>query len=240
VVIRQLNAFRAAVVCMGMGSDHGHRRRTGIAVGALRGATVISALALGMIVACQGGPALTAAPASAPPAAAAPTKTTQPEADFATAPAIVTTLPALPLPGPRGGPAGDYGWDGEPHSPKSGLHRVGSNGEATALLFAVGPDCLKRSSDQRAVQRRVAGFDAEIVEPFKPPVAFNGVGDEITRAYALAVGDRTLCVYVTWHLTTTEADRDAALHVVDTIRAVPMYKDWVRVNFTLGRGWDTG
>jgi hypothetical protein len=166
--------------------------------------------------------------------------TTHPEGASASDQATVATLPALPLPGPRGGPPGDYGWDGEPRSPIGGLHHVGSNGEATALLFAVGPDCLKRSSDERAVQRRVAGFDAEIVEPFEPPVGFNDVGDEITRAYALAVGDRTLCVYVTWHATTTNADREAALHVVDTIRAVPMYKDWVRVNFTLDGGWDTG
>ena len=108
------------------------------------------------------------------------------------------------------------------------------------MNFAVGPACLHAIEAQHPTSVRVAGLDALSVGSFKPPQGFNGVGDEITRAYALPIGDRTLCVYATWHPTTSDADRAAALAIVDTIRAQPIGKDRIRVTFILRDRWDTG
>lgn len=123
------------------------------------------------------------------------------------------------------------------------MHRVIGGGndarEATAMLFAVGADCLTASREQQTPVR-VAGFNGVSVEPYEPPVQFGYVGDEITRAYALGVGDRTLCVYLTWHPTTTEEELDAVVRILDTLRAEPIGEDRIRIVFTLEDGWDTG
>ena len=156
----------------------------------------------------------------------------------------VGTLPKLRLPGTRASPAGEYGWEGAPGGHGAGMHRVIGDGndarEATAMLFAVGDGCLKAGREQQ-VPLRVAGFDAVSVEPYEPPVTFGRQdGVEITRAYAVAVGDRTLCVYITRHPATTDDELDAAVRILDTLRAEPIDEARIRIVFTLGSGWDTG
>jgi hypothetical protein len=159
-------------------------------------------------------------------------------------PAIASaSLPALRLPSTHVSPAGEYGWEGAPGGSRAGMHRVTGDGsgarEATAMLFAVGAECLTPSEEQQ-LPVRVAGFDGVSVEPYEPAVGFNQVGDEITRAYALAVGDRTLCLYLTWHPTTTDDELDAAVKILDSLRAQPIGEDRIRIVFALDKGWDTG
>lgn len=159
--------------------------------------------------------------------------------------AAVPSLPDLGLPGPlRNSRAREAGW--ETGQVPSGMHRVIEEEdparESTAVIFASGPDCLGDAWEERdARDVRVAGFDAVVVEPYEPVNAFvNRTGDETTRAYALAVGDRTLCVFVTWDLSTTEDELREAVDMVDTIRAQPIGSNGVRITFTLPAGWDTG
>ena len=71
---------------------------------------------------------------------------------------------------------------------------------------------------------------------FMPPPRTN----EISGAYALAIGDRTLCVYLTWDAYTTEDELESARQVVESIRGQPFGRDGVLINFTLPEGWDTG
>ena len=146
----------------------------------------------------------------------------------------------LGLPGARGGPAGEYGWEGGPGA-RTGMHKVteAAGGEVTALIFGVGPDCLAGGGGPEAVPVRIADLDGVSIEPYEPPVMFAG-DDAITRAHALAVADRTLCVFLTWHPTTPAEDLAAAEDVLDTIRAVPVGEDHIRITFTLDTGWDTG
>ncbi len=128
--------------------------------------------------------------------------------------AEAASLPLLTLPGARGGPPGEYGWTGS-EGASGGMHRVVEDGEVTAMFFAVGPDCLESSADHHPVGVHVAGLEGVSVEPYLPAVVFNNVGDEITRAYALDVDGRTLCVFVTWHPTTSARDREAAFEILD-------------------------
>lgn len=152
------------------------------------------------------------------------------------------SLPALPLPRTVASPAGDYGWEGGPGS-RAGMHKVNEREgrDVASLIFAVGPDCLSGGDGPETGTVRVAGFDSVSIEPFEPPVPFGGMdGGEITRAHALAVGDRTLCVFLTWPPTTTPDELAAAMAILDTIRAVPIGEDRVRIVFTLDEGWDIG
>ena len=162
-----------------------------------------------------------------------------PHSVAATPPAVAASLPLLTLPGARGGPPGEYGWGGAEGS-SGGMHRVVGDAEATAMLFAIGPHCLESTVDQYRVAVRVAGLEGVSVEPYVPAVTFNNVGDEITRAYALDVDGRTLCVFVTWHPTTSDGDRDAAFEILDSLRAEPNGRDGIRITFTLHHEWDTG
>jgi hypothetical protein len=153
------------------------------------------------------------------------------------------SLPSRRLPGTRASAAGEYGWQGGAGA-SAGMHKVieGSNArEVAALIFEVGEDCLAAGQAQESTPVRIAGFDGVSVEPYDPPVPFGGPdGDEITRAHALAVSDRTLCVFVTWHATTTDDERDAALQVLETLRAEPIGDQEIRITFMLDEGWDTG
>ena len=64
-------------------------------------------------------------------------------------------------------------------------------------------------------------------------------GDEITRGHALSVGERTLCVFLTWHPSTTDGELATAAEILESIRAEPI-GERVRITFTLPEGWDTG
>ena len=118
------------------------------------------------------------------------------------------------------------------------MHKVTSKGEVAVLTFAV--DCIA-GERPGAIPVRVAGLEGVSVEPYLPPVGFgNPLDDAVTRAYALAVDARTLCVFLTWHASATDAELAAAEAILDTIRAEQTPGGSIRVNFTLENGWDTG
>jgi hypothetical protein len=87
----------------------------------------------------------------------------------------------------------------------------------------------------------VAGLDGLYVEPYEPSRTFvRPQGGETTGAYALPVGHRTLCAYLTWDPATTPDELEAGRQVVESIRGQPFGADGIRINFTLPAGWDTG
>jgi hypothetical protein len=154
------------------------------------------------------------------------------------------TLPGLGLPpmGP-GAPAKDYGWTGF-LGERAGLHYVPAEGGQTQLVFVVADDCFAYGTDTEPLPATIAGFDGFYVEPYEDPdVLFSSRGtrtDQVTGAYALAIGDRTLCVYLSWDPDTTQDDLERARQVVEDIRAEPFGDSGIRINFTLPAGWDTG
>ena len=86
-------------------------------------------------------------------------------------------------------------------------------------------------------------YDAWYVEPFEAEsprdVMFLPRGGETTRAYAIPIEDRMLCVYLSWDPTSTPDEIDAAHSVISSIRAQP-FRSGVRIVFTTEGGWDTG
>lgn len=155
-------------------------------------------------------------------------------------PVVLEPLPKLELPGTTASPAGMYGWEGGPGGTR-GMHLVDGDRLVTSISFSVGPGCLTPSADQAPHAVRVAGFPGIAVEPYLPPVSFGGgYDDATTRAHQLEIGDRFLCAFVTWHADTTPIERDAALRVLQTIRAQPSGPNAVRITFMLLHGWDTG
>lgn len=192
-------------------------------------------------------PSTTQITGASPSANVSPSTSASPSPPAEVTPIPYASLPVRPLPGTRYSPAGEYGWEGGP-GPESwgaGMHKVIEDGqevrESTALLFKVGADCLAMREGQPSQPVRVGGFEGVSVEPYEPPVTFGGPdGDEITRAHALAVGDRTLCVFLTWHSDTTADELEAAAQALDTLRAVPIGNDRIRITFTLDEGWDIG
>ena len=122
------------------------------------------------------------------------------------------------------------------------MHRIAENGEATALFFGVRPDqsdCFEEG-DPRPVRVTIGNLSGLTSSPIVSPKLFNNVGDEISRAYAFAVGTSTLCVYMTWHPTTAQAELDATRQVIESIRDQEIKQGTVRITFTLDGGWDTG
>ena len=111
--------------------------------------------------------------------------------------------------------------------------------EVAAILFAAGPSCLAGSDDQQAVAVSIAGMDGVSIEPYQPPITFINSGDEITRGHTLSVGERTLCVFLTWHPDTTDGELATAAEILESIRAEPI-GERVRITLTLPDGWDTG
>lgn len=123
------------------------------------------------------------------------------------------------------------------------MHRVvEGRGEVAAMTFSVGhPDCSRPIPREGAIPVRVAGLDGRYIEPFTPPITFAAKTQPTTRAYALAVDDGTLCVYVTKNPKTTDADWAAALQILETIRAEHVGdSDRIRITFELVDGWDVG
>ncbi len=195
--------------------------------------------ATALVVAILVGIGLLARPPNVgPPPAPSLTDTAAPEASLA----------ALGLPGARTAPAGQYGWTGSLGA-STGLHSViGNPGSPdafrqTQLTFAVADDCFAYGTDVVPQPVTVAGLEGTYVEPYEDPAVMfmpPPRGSAATGAYALAVGDRTLCVYLTWDLDTAQAELEAARQVVESLRAQPFGPDGVRINFTLPDGWDTG
>ncbi len=162
------------------------------------------------------------------------------------------SLPALRLPGTSrragGYLAGEYGWTGALGS-FTGMHSVIQNSGSpdefrqTQLTFAVEDDCFAYGTDAEPEPVTVAGLDGLYVEPYEDPDVlfyFPPRGGETTGAYALAIGDRTLCAYLTWDSATTQDELEAARQVVESLRGQPFGPNGIRINFTLPAGWDTG
>lgn len=152
-------------------------------------------------------------------------------------------LPNLGMPGTRGPfPAGEFGWTGELGS-KTGMHSVIENeSRQTQLIFAVGNDCFRAAPGAKPTAATVAGLDGLYLEPYDDPSVLFIVppgGGETTAAYALPIGDRTLCAYLTWDAATTPDELNAAREVLESIRGQPFGQDGIRINFTLPAGWDT-
>jgi len=163
-------------------------------------------------------------------------------------------LPALGLPGTRPDePAGEYGWEGS-LGDRAGMHHVVEAPETgtyrqTQLVFANEDDCFAHGTAGEPEQLTVAGLAALYVEPYEDPdVLFQRRAVETTGAYALPIGDRTLCVYVSWDPDTTPAELIAAREVLESIRGQPLEfifgepngRNGIRIIYTLPAGWDTG
>ena len=154
-------------------------------------------------------------------------------------------LPALNLPGSRGGPAGDYGWTGGAGS-IGWLHRVvgdADNSRQTQIAFAIENDCFAAGEGPEPRPLTIAGFDALHVEPYQDtdlPFLDSVSGENSISAYALVVDGRTLCVYTAWGDSSTPADLSALREVLETIRGHAWGEGGIRINFTLEAGWDTG
>ena len=150
-----------------------------------------------------------------------------------------STLPDLWLPGAGlNEPAGEYGWTGALGA-SAGMHHYPDTGGQTQIVFAVENDCFGAGGDPVAM--KAAGLDGLYVEPYEDPsVLFFSQGGETTGAYALPIGDRTLCVYLSWDPATTEEELAAGRQIVESIRGQPHGEDGIRINYTLPARWDIG
>ena len=111
----------------------------------------------------------------------------------------------------------------------------------TQIVFTVENDCFTAGGDPVSVT--VAGLDGLYAEPYEDlSMMYQGEpdGTETLGAYALPIGDRTLCVYLTWVATTNEEQLASARQIVDSIRGQPYGEDGIRINFTVPDHWDIG
>jgi len=153
-------------------------------------------------------------------------------------------LPGLGMPGRGGNPAGVYGWNG-PLGASTWMHHVVAEGFASGsreiVIVFVNRNCFAGWTGPEPVPVTIGGLDGRYVEPYEYPPGVNGFPRfGPAGAYALPVGDRTLCVYLSWDAATTPEELEAARQVVESIRAQPYGQDGIRINFTLPAGWDTG
>ena len=176
-------------------------------------------------------------------------------------PTASSSLPRLKMPTTRGSPPGQYGWEGQGPGAITGMHYVvesdvpSENREATVMGFAVGPDCLVTWTEAWTARTpttpagnpepervEIGDLAGVSIEPYEPTFQFSSFGSttSTTRAYALDVGDTTLCVLLTWHPTTTEAELASAEATVQSLRAEPYGEGGVRIVFDLFDKWDTG
>lgn len=161
--------------------------------------------------------------------------------------ATTDTLPAFGLPGTRlDNPARIYGWTGALGS-SGWMHKVIDEDPSTPegvrerqLLFAVENDCFTGSQGAEPTAVTVAGLGGLHLEPYDDDSLGFAHSGETTAAYALPIGDRTLCVYLRWNAATTQDELSAAREVVESIRGEPYGEDGIRINFKLPFGWDTG
>lgn len=151
-------------------------------------------------------------------------------------------IPRLRMPGTRADVAGEYGFSGALGA-RRGMHKTAPPDSQTQLTFAVADDCFAYGTDAEPVPVTVAGFEGLYFEPYEDPAVMFMPPPrraETTGAYALAIGDRTLCVYLTWDPHTTHDELEAARQVVESIRGEPVGPDGIWIQFTLPEGWDTG
>ena len=196
-------------------------------------ATIAATVGGGGIGPAGGAPAATSKSTSTPtPApsdvAAGPSQSMLPELRM-------PTYGALAVKEPR-----DYGWTGTPGS-SADMHNVHLGTEIVFGVEGEPGDCFARGEGPEPTPTTLGGFDGLYVEPYgdDPVARFEPRGEVTTGAYALAIGDRTLCVYLSWGASTTSSERAAALDVIANLRAQPFGDDGVRIVFTT-LGWDNG
>jgi hypothetical protein len=123
------------------------------------------------------------------------------------------------------------------------MHNLEGEGE-TQIVFAVEGDCFAGGEGPDPAPVTIGTLVGLIVEPYHAPdpaiVHFGGIDSPTTAAYALAVGDRMLCVYLSWDPVATPAKLDAARAVINSIRAEPFGRAGIRIVFSTQGGWDTG
>ena len=82
------------------------------------------------------------------------------------------------MPGTAYSPAGEYGWQGSLKGDFGGMHwfRGDGSGEVGDIVFRVGAACdaFPGISDAPPIPVSVGGFEAVYVEPYEPPVSYNG------------------------------------------------------------------
>lgn len=141
-------------------------------------------------------------------------------------------------------PAGVYGWTSGSEN-RVWMHRVievaGGLSRQTQLTFSAEDDCFARAPGAEPTPVTVARLDGLYLEPYDDDSVYFGTPlRKTTGTYALPIGDRTLCVYLTWDHTTTPGELRAARDVVESIRGELHGEDGIRINYTLPCCWDTG
>jgi hypothetical protein len=145
--------------------------------------------------------------------------------------------------------AGEFGWTGLGLGTHTGMHSVVEDPNSpdgfrqTQLTFFVEDDCFAFEADAEPKPVTIGSHEGLYVEPYEDPAvqfAVNPQAAATTGAYALAVGDRTLCVYLTWDAATTQDELESARQVLESLRSQPVGSDGIRITFTLPANWDTG
>jgi hypothetical protein len=190
----------------------------------------------------------------APTASAGTTANPEPTPTPVATPKPTPTIPALPFVSNGGNGPGDYGLIVGPccyTGAIRGMHWIVNEGgvanegpshAAADMGFTADPDCLVREGNADPTAVQIGDLKGVTVFPYKPTYTFAGsVSDASTRAYEIDVDGRTLCVYLTHRESTTAAELAAAEAIVESIRAMPINENSIRVNFTIFEGvWDKG
>ena len=208
---------------------------------ALVSAAIVVAVIVAAAVGGSGIGPVGGAPAATSKPTPTPTRTPAPS-EVAVGPSQ-SMLPELQM--PRYGALAatepkDYGWTGTPGS-SADMHNVDLGTEIVFAVEGEPGDCFARGEGPEPIPTTLASFDGLYVEPYgdDPVARFEPRGEVTTGAYALAIGDRTLCVYLSWGTSTSSPERAAALEVIAKLRAQPFGEDGVRIVFTT-LDWDNG
>ena len=216
---------------------------------AARIAVAMAALALASLVGCADRVTPSPRPDLSP---------TQP-ASLALASSPTTSPSAIPwdselfrgcrLPGTTASPAGKYCWEGAPSVPgrqrdPSGMHRVIGDGdderEVVAMLFAVGPDCLKASRESRYPCESLA---STALSSSPSSQRSHSAGTKTTTRREPTPSPSATGPYASTS-PGTHGRRPTSWtrprRSLNLLQATPIGSDRVRTLFTLDAGWDTG
>ena len=217
--------------------------RTTFALGGAAGAVVVAVLALGLYDNQLGFGQPTPSWNPMPTSTFIPTSTPTAPPTAIPSPTASASLPTLQMPGFGPSRAGWYGWTALVPGQHVATHYVvePEGREATEIGFTVGPDCLVTTGNPEPRRVEIGDLEGVSIEPYEPGYLVGpGAEDEITRAYELEVGNTTLCVFLTWHPTSSEEEIARAEAAVQSLRAEPTGFRGVRIMFRLSHGWDTG
>lgn len=125
------------------------------------------------------------------------------------------------------------------------MHNVITEGDGfrqTQIIFAMADGCFTSGLGPEPRQVTVAGMEGLYVEPYNDSSLrfYRYNGGETIAGYALPIDGRTLCMYLAWDRTTTQAELDSLRTIVETVRGQAFGENGLRITFTLPAGWDTG